>query len=253
MNDLNHIAVTDLDLPILVHSKKGETFEMTHRPCFGLSFCISGQITYIMNGKHYVSNPHTAVILPQDASYILLRDKEGLFPLINFYCENYQSDEIQTISLQNPKVCIQKYDTLQKMFLHNQPRLKILSAFYDLLGSVAEETMPIPVLLQSAVQYIDENIANPELSNQIIANHINISEVYLRKLFNRYYKTTPKQYLLNQRMQRAMHLLLNTTLSITAITQECGFSNLYHFCRAFKQRTGLTPTEYAAQNRLYEI
>ena len=66
-------------------------------------------------------------------------------------------------------------------------------------------------------------------------------------------QTTPRQYLLNQRIQRATYLLINTTLSITDIAGECGFSNLYHFCRTFKQRTGLTPSEYAAKNRFYEI
>ena len=50
-----------------------------------------------------------------------------------------------------------------------------------------------------------------------------------------------------------MHLLISTALSITEISIECGFANLYHFCRTFKQRTGLTPTEYAAKNRFYEI
>ncbi len=253
MNVLNDIIITEMDAPMLVHSKKGETFEMIDRPSYGLSFCISGQITYIMNGKQYVSNPDTAVILPKGASYTLLRDKEGLFPLLNFDCSNYESTEIMVINLQSPKSYIQKFDTLQKMFLHNTPRLKLMSTFYDLLNSVCEITALNSPLLQSAIQHIDANISDADLSNQAIAAHLSISEVYLRKLFNQYYKTTPKQYLLNQRMQKAMYLLINTTLSITAISQECGFSNLYHFCKAFKQRTGLTPTEYAAKNRFYEI
>ncbi len=253
MHELSDIIITELEPPILVHSKKGETFEMVDRSSYGLSFCLSGQITYIMNNKHYVSTPNTAVILPKGTSYTLLRDKEGLFPLLNFHCENYEIDHIHVITLQNATSYIQKFEALQKMFLYNVSRLKTLSAFYDLLHSVWEATIPTSPLLQSAMQYIDEHLADPDLSNQFIARQLNISEVYLRKLFNQHYKTTPKQYLLNQRMQRAMYLLLGTTMSITAISQECGFSNLYHFCKTFKQRTGLTPTEYAAKNRFYEI
>ena len=253
MHDLQNLTITDLAPPILVHSQKGDTFEMTNRPFYGLSFCISGQITYVMNDKHYVSTPNTAVILPMGASYTLLREKEGLFPLFNFSCENYTCTDIQVIPLPNPKACMQKFNTLQKLFLHGASRLKILSGFYDLLDSVCQETMPTSTLLQSAVQYINETISNVSLSNQLIADQFNISEVYLRKLFHQYMQTTPRQYLLNQRIQRATYLLINTTLSITDIAGECGFSNLYHFCRTFKQRTGLTPSEYAAKNRFYEI
>ena len=100
---------------------------------------------------------------------------------------------------------------------------------------------------------MNENLAIPDLSNQSIAAQLSISEVYLRKLFHQHYQTSPRQYLLKQRMQKAMYLLINTTLSITEISVECGFTNLYHFCRTFKQRTGLTPTEYAIKNRFYEI
>ncbi|MBQ7015560.1 MAG: helix-turn-helix transcriptional regulator [Firmicutes bacterium] len=253
MHRLNNIIITELEPPILVHSKKGENFEMIDRPSYGLSFCLSGQITYIMNNKQYISDPNTAVILPKGTSYTLLRDKEGLFPLLNFQCENYEIDHIIVVHLQNAKSFIQKFEALQKMFLHNTPRLKTLSAFYDLLHSVWESTIPTSPLLQSAIQYIDEHLADPDLSNQFIARQLSISEVYLRKLFNQFYKTSPKQYLLNQRMQRAMYLLLGTTMSITTISQECGFSSLYHFCKTFKQRTGLSPTEYAAKNRFYEI
>ncbi len=253
MSELNNIIITALDPPMLVHSKKGETFEMVDRPSYGLSFCINGQITYKMNDKQYISNPNTAVFLPKGATYTLFRDKEGLFPLFNFHCENFDINHIIVINLQNAKSCIQKFEALQKMFLHNTPRLKTLSAFYDLLNSVCEATLPASPLLQSAMQYIDEHISDPDLSNRLIADQLSISEVYLRKLFNQHHKTTPKQYLLNKRMQRAIYLLLSTTLSITAISQECGFSSLYHFCKTFKQRTGMTPTEYAVKNRFYEI
>lgn len=253
MYDLNNIIITELDPPMLVHSRKGETFKMTDRPSYGLSFCITGQITYVMDHIKYISKPGTAVILPKGASYTLFRDKEGQFPLFNFDCQYYHCPEIQIIDLSNPKACLQKFDTIQKMVLHGKSHLQILSAFYDLLSSICEDSLPFSPLLQTALQYMNENLAIPDLSNQSIAAQLSISEVYLRKLFHQHYQTSPRQYLLKQRMQKAMYLLINTTLSITEISVECGFTNLYHFCRTFKQRTGLTPTEYAIKNRFYEI
>ena len=59
-----------------------------------------------MNGKTYVSNRNNAILLPQGGNYSLYGDKEGLFPVVNFKCENYNSNEIVILPLKNPKSCL---------------------------------------------------------------------------------------------------------------------------------------------------
>jgi AraC-like DNA-binding protein len=49
-------------------------------------------------------------------------------------------------------------------------------------------------------------------------------------------------------MRRAKQLLTDGMLTVSAIAEQCGFSSVYHFSRAFKQTTGLSPTAYAKQN-----
>ena len=56
-----------------------------------------------------------------------------------------------------------------------------------------------------------------------------------------------------QTLTEAKQLLVDTTLAVTDISSACGFSSLYHFCRYFKNKTGMTPTEYAKQNRIFQI
>ena len=56
--------------------------------------------------------------------------------------------------------------------------------------------------------------------------------------------------ILDIRIGKAKQLLADGTQKISAVSEACGFSNPYHFCRAFKQRTGLTPSQYMQQNRL---
>jgi AraC-like DNA-binding protein len=43
------------------------------------------------------------------------------------------------------------------------------------------------------------------------------------------------RWLLERRLERAAHLLRNTSMSITEVVFECGFENASHFCRAFKK------------------
>ena len=51
-------------------------------------------------------------------------------------------------------------------------------------------------------------------------------------------------YLINYRLKEAVILLLNTEKQIHVISNETGFNNVDYFCRIFKKRYHLTPSEY---------
>ena len=107
--------------------------------------------------------------------------------------------------------------------------------------------------LRKVLSYIEENLSDPGLSNTKLAERMNISEVYLRKLFRQRQNCTPRQYVLNRRIQKAKEMLVETPDTVTAVAEACGFGSLYHFCRAFKEKTGMSPTEYATRNRIFQI
>ena len=253
MKAFNELIITNIEQPFTVHSPKGKHSKITNRSSYGLSFCIDGQITYSMNGKTYVSDPEHAIILPKDCTYTLHGDREGAFPVINFQSSNFELDNFMVLPLKNPQHFIKDYEALKAMFLFQENRLKIFSAFYELLHMLYLEQLPQYDLLKPAISYIETNIADTDLSNTILAKQMNISEVYLRKLFSSYYNTTPKQYILDIRIRKAKQLLLDTPMTVTAISEACGFSSLYHFCRAFKNRTGTSPMEYAKNNRKHKL
>lgn len=253
MYNLSDIIVTEVEQPVIVPSKKGRTAKMENRESFGLSLCIRGQITYTLGEKTYVSHPGNAVILPQGGTYTLVGDKEGLFPVINFKTDNFHCDEIIVLPLEKPLLCIQDFEDLKHSFLNNESNFKKFGIFYSLLDKVCCASKQKHTPLDAVVKFIEENIQNPELSNVMLAKQIGISEVYLRKLFTVHYNVSPKQYILDFRIKRAMQMLTETPITITDVAEKCGFSSVYHFCRAFKQRTGQTPTQYAITNRVYKI
>ena len=253
MNILDNIVVTQIQPPIVVHSEKGRVFQMTGRPSYGLSLCISGQITYTMNEKRYISTQDNAILLPRGGTYFLNGDKEGFFPVVNFNCENLNCNEIVVLPLESPRARIKNFESLKDLFLHNANNLKIYRAFYELLDKVSSANSQKQNPLDPVIQYITENMQNPALSNTFLAKQFGISEVYLRKLFLAHYSTTPKQYVLDIRIRKAKQMLIDTPFTVAVIAEECGFSSVYHFCRCFKQRTGQTPTQYASANRIYKI
>ena len=244
-------VITKIHQPITIFSEKGRIDSTENRRCYGLSFCISGQITYTQNEKTCVSNSSNVVLLPKNATYKLHCDKEGLFPVINFECDHLDICEITILSVKDSSKFIKDFQELSNCFCHNNRNLKQLEILYRILGNLDSEQSNTP--LSSIIAYIETHIADSNITNDFLANKIGVSEVYLRKLFISHLGITPRQHILDLRIKTAKQLLISTNKTITAISEECGFSSVYHFCRAFKKKTQMTPTEYANQNKFYQI
>ena len=249
MEMFKNLVITEIEPPQIVHSEKGREFHMANRPSYGLSLCINGQITYTKKGKQFVSTKETAVILPKGGNYTLYGDKDGLFPLINFQCAGFSCEEILVIPLGNPQACLHCFDALK----NGQNQFQLFSAFYKLLDEITTGQNIQNPLLVRAIQHIGQNLSSPVLTNASIAEALDISEVYLRKLFIHHLHTTPKQYILEQRLQKAKGLLTDTSLTVTAISENCGFSSIYHFSREFKKKNGITPSQYAESHKIFKM
>lgn len=254
MNDLNKIVVTDIIDVITVFSPKGRFQKMENRKCYGLSFCKEGQITYTHNKKNYISDPNHAIILPKGQSYTISGNKSGIFSVINFECADFLCDTMIVLPIENIDFVMLDFVQMKNRFLFEKHRAKVMSLFYNIIHSFSE-TAAISGnnSLLPAIKYLEDNYSLPELTNKMLAEQCNISEVYFRKLFHEQYGVTPRQYIIDIRINMAKQLLTDGILKINAISEKCGFSNPYHFSRLFKEKTGLTPTEYLKQNRLIKI
>ena len=77
------------------------------------------------------------------------------------------------------------------------------------------------------------------------------SQSYFLSLYKSFYKKSPVDDLIDHRIVQAKLMLESNMMNINEIATECGFSTLYYFSRIFRQRTGLSPTEYKkSRNRL---
>lgn len=248
MTNIQSIIVTDVLKAVTVFLYQNKNVEITNREAYGLSFCLSGQLTYTIDGKKIISDTSNAVILPKNKSYTIHADKEGQFPVINFDCIGFDCDTIISIPLNNSLSCITDYEKIKSLFLFKNNRNKIFSAFYELLNEIYIQQIPQKEILMPIVEFIGNNISNSNLTNTMLAKNACISEVYLRQLFKKRFNITPKQYIINIRIEKAKELLTNPFKTVSSVAEECGFSSVYHFCREFKLKTGMTPGEYAKNN-----
>ncbi|MBE6647858.1 MAG: helix-turn-helix transcriptional regulator [Ruminococcaceae bacterium] len=91
------------------------------------------------------------------------------------------------------------------------------------------------------------------INNSLLAQKCNLSKTHFRKLFLAKFGITPRQFIIDLRINQAKQLLATGPLKISAIAEACGFSSQYHFSRCFKAHTTMTPTEYMILNRNHVI
>lgn len=86
--------------------------------------------------------------------------------------------------------------------------------------------------------------ATDELSLDEVARAAGLSAFHLLRVFRRSIGVTPHQYLMRVRLLRAMALLRDTALPITAVAFDAGWADLANFNRAFRRELGCTPGAY---------
>lgn len=86
-----------------------------------------------------------------------------------------------------------------------------------------------------------------ELSLSRMAKDLGYSQFALSRVFSSVFHTNFNQYLNDLRLNCALGLLKNTSLPVTELAMNAGFTSLRTFNRAFKERFHMSPREYRKQ------
>jgi len=90
--------------------------------------------------------------------------------------------------------------------------------------------------------YIDKNYQQP-LNLDVLSNEKFVSKFHLLRTFKKYYGQTPKQFLIDTRIQKAKeHLKKGATVTETCFS--VGFESVSSFSSLFKSRTGRSPSQF---------
>ncbi len=91
--------------------------------------------------------------------------------------------------------------------------------------------------------FLDSRIEAPFRMHDL-CRHVSKSESRAIKIFKKEYGVTPYQYVLGKKISQAKELLKNTNLSVKEIAARLSFADAYYFSNVFKQKRGVSPTEY---------
>jgi AraC family transcriptional regulator, exoenzyme S synthesis regulatory protein ExsA len=165
------------------------------------------------------------------------------------------SSQDAVIRLRSDELLLNYYQSIQSyLFLSEQPNKDLLILkFEELLLSLFsrnaynELTDYFVSLCQDQLyqmsRVMEQNFAY-NLKVEEFARLCHMSLSTFKKSFKEYYHTTPAIWLKDKKLDRALHQLLTSDLSISQISFESGFEDTSHFIRVFKQKHGLTPLQY---------
>lgn len=100
--------------------------------------------------------------------------------------------------------------------------------------------------IRTAINYICMNLST-QLTLSCIAEKLAVNPTYLSSQFNREVGQSITEYISSKRVAESVDLLHGSKLNIAQVATAVGFSDANYFSRIFKQKMGLTPSEYKKQ------
>ncbi|MBQ9089228.1 MAG: AraC family transcriptional regulator [Lentisphaeria bacterium] len=218
-----------------------------HVSCDGETFRLkAGDVLILYPGKKYSKSA---------AGNEVLRKREIMMnnsPLVSILCNRTSLNGLNVIHCQEPAKVEAFFDTISEIvkdksgeaFPESLIPNTLFALFTELISQCREKN-----IYNSFTQLLSNlDIYSPYMTLERMASHFKVGKRTLNRLFHKYLRCTPIQYLISKRMNYAVQLLLSNTLSVKAVAEECGYNNVSFFCAEFKKFHGTTPQVY--RNRL---
>lgn len=103
-------------------------------------------------------------------------------------------------------------------------------------------------IIRQAQQYVAAHIRE-KLSVPMVAGQVGVSASYLTVLFHKNLQISPGEYIRRIKLQESKQMIRENNLNFTQIASALQYSTVHHFSRQFKEKFGITPTEYAKSVR----
>ena len=103
-------------------------------------------------------------------------------------------------------------------------------------------------IIRQAQIFISTHIRE-KLSVPLVARQVDVSPSYLTALFHKNLQISPGEYIRRIKLQESKQMIRENDLNFTEIAAALQYSTVHHFSRQFKEKFGITPTEYAKSVR----
>lgn len=100
----------------------------------------------------------------------------------------------------------------------------------------------------TTIELMEANLAEP-LPLVDIANHVGLSRRQIERLFEKEMGRAPARYYLEIRLDRARHLLMQSSLSVIEVAVACGFVSASHFAKCYRELYARSPQQERGERK----
>lgn len=150
--------------------------------------------------------------------------------------------ELQTILNKcAARIAEKQSDRILQMYGKTQMKKKQEEVEESIGGSAADT-------LEKVKEYI-QNHLEEDITVEILAGYACISVSQLFRIFKNEEKTTPVEYITRLRLFYASQMLKESDLPVSRIATSVGYNNYSYFTKVFKNKYGMTPSQYQRKYR----
>ena len=230
-----------------VNDQKGRvlSFRSRYASCFIIT--LKGRLQFTFDDKTIITDCNQGVFIPEGTAYTneCLESAESIS--VNFNISNPSAFPC-ALNGMNKKLAMSFYQEISQKSYHNDEstRYYLLSKLYQLAFFLFKTDSPKSgkaLLAEKALFYMQSECGRVDLQIDQVAAFCNVSAVYLRKIVKEVYQKTPFHLLTDLRMKKACEMLLEKR-PVKEIALSVGFNDPLYFSKVFKERNGVSPSEY---------
>ena len=245
--------------------EKGFLFSGESHPVVELTYVDQGSLHSVADGQDILLEQGDLVIYAPNQWHMQYADigVAPRFMTIAFDPGNYDLSDLYNRKFQSPQKAIA---FLQKI-LREQERMDELSG--DMILALLSMTLltlkrqsdaPADTLksvhcltneneiINRAQQYISTHVRS-RLTVPLVAQNTDVSTSYLTALFHKHLQISPGEYIRRIKLQESKQMIREGNMNFTEIAEALQYSTIHHFSRQFKEKFGITPSQYAKSIR----
>ncbi len=217
------------------------------RPYHALAYRLKGNAIFKINDTNVETNTGDVLLMPANTGYYAEYPEKNEILVIHFYSDDLLDLKNYTISSEYiiQSVFKKAYDIWngkQRAFYYEST-----AKLYEILSSIdkliQKENPRKNTNFFKAIEYINNNFTNPDISVEMLSSMSNMSSTYFRKLTVDNFNQTPSSYILNLRLSYAEKLLSTGKYTVNEVSDMSGFNDPKYFSRVVRKVYGCPPSK----------
>lgn len=259
----NHLCVKDIYTLFYQEKEKGFFFKGEQHSAVELTYIDKGSMHSVVGGADIILSQGELMLYGENQWHMQYADIDTSTSFITIsmdldcsyadllYNRKFRASPRTTQLLQQILEEYEKDDVFSSDMIICKVQEVLLTTLRDDQKAGKPEALKTPVAMNNENEIIAralDHIGNhvyEKLSVATVANASNVSASYLTSLFHKYMQISPGEYIRRIKLEESKKLIREGKMNFTQIAELLQYSTVHHFSRQFKDKFGITPTEYA--------